>query len=233
MADLIMELSPAEEETSMVSYRSSQLGAGVMSNDWKTMRTFDSYFGKPIHIAIWVQKERVRFWINNEKVYDIPNGAPEKVAFDRLFFETEPSMYTEQQLGMYVTNIKVAEGAPDLRSKLITEGRWATTGILFDVASDVIKPESYGVLKEIAGVLKDNPSVRVKIIGHTDSDGDNGKNLDLSKRRAAAVRNKLLGEFKIEAGRLETDGMGESKPVADNATKEGKLQNRRVEFIKL
>ena len=142
-------------------------------------------------------------------------------------------MYTEAQVGMYVSNIKIAEGAPDLRSKLITEGKMETTGILFDVASDRIRPESYGVLKEIATVLKDNPSVKVKITGHTDSDGDDQQNLDLSRRRAAAVKKALSTEFKIEADRMSTDGAGETKPAADNGTREGKFQNRRVEFTRL
>jgi len=88
-------------------------------------------------------------------------------------------------------------------------------------------------LKEIAAVLSENPDVKVKIIGHTDSDGEDAKNLDLSKRRAAAVKAALSKEFNIDAGRMETDGLGETKPVADNKTSEGKAQNRRVEFVKL
>jgi len=133
----------------------------------------------------------------------------------------------------YLSNLKVALANPDSRSKLITEGKWSTTGILFDVNSDKIKPTSYGVLKEIAATLSENADVKVKIIGHTDSDGDDAKNLDLSKRRAAAVKIILSSEFGIDASRMETDGEGESKPVGDNKTAEGKAQNRRVEFIKL
>ena len=99
--------------------------------------------------------------------------------------------------------------------------------------SDKIKPTSYGTLKEIATILTENADVKVKIIGHTDTDGDDAKNLDLSKRRAAAVKTALSKEFNIDESRLDTDGMGETKPVADNNTSEGKAQNRRVEFIKL
>ena len=72
----------------------------------------------------------------------------------------------------------------------------------------------------------------MKIVGHTDSDGDDAKNLDLSKRRAASVKIILSTEFGIDASRMETDGLGETKPVGDNKTPEGKAQNRRVEFIK-
>ncbi|HEX2523287.1 MAG TPA: OmpA family protein, partial [Terriglobia bacterium] len=70
------------------------------------------------------------------------------------------------------------------------------------------------------------------IVGHTDSDGDDAKNLDLSKRRAASVKNMLASEFQIDAGRMETDGKGESQPADKNATAAGRANNRRVEFVK-
>ncbi|MDP4206191.1 MAG: OmpA family protein, partial [Bacteroidota bacterium] len=127
----------------------------------------------------------------------------------------------------------LAAGAPDTRNKLITEGKWTTRGICFDTNSDVIKPESYGVLKEIATVLNENSTVNVKIIGHTDSDGDDTFNLELSKKRAIAVKNALSNNFNIDASRMETDGKGKKEPVASNDTPEGKANNRRVEFIKL
>ena len=96
-----------------------------------------------------------------------------------------------------------------------------------------MKPESYGTLKEIAAALSENPGVRVKIIGHTDSDGDDAKNMDLSKRRAESVKNELARTFGIDAARFETDGKGETQPVAPNDNAVNKALNRRVEFIKL
>ncbi len=104
---------------------------------------------------------------------------------------------------------------------------------MFDHASAVIRPESYGVLKEISSVLSENASVKIKVTGHTSNDGDDAANMQLSKQRAAAVKEFLAKEFSIDATRIETDGSGETKPVADNTTKEGKAQNRRVEFTKL
>ena len=80
--------------------------------------------------------------------------------------------------------------------------------------------------------MKKNEGFKVNIIGHTDSDGSDAANLELSKKRAAAVRTALAEEFGIDASRMQSDGKGESKPVADNKTKEGKSQNRRVEFVK-
>jgi len=71
------------------------------------------------------------------------------------------------------------------------------------------------------------------VIGHTSSDGDDKANMELSKKRAAAVKDILVSEFGLDASRFEPEGKGESQPVADNKTKEGKVLNRRVEFIKL
>jgi outer membrane protein OmpA-like peptidoglycan-associated protein len=115
----------------------------------------------------------------------------------------------------------------------MTTGKFVTYGITFDVNSDKIKPESYGTLKDIANVLKENAAVKVKIIGHTDADGDAAKNIDLSKRRALSVKNELSKNFGIDASRMETDGKGKTEPIAPNDTPANKAQNRRVEFVKL
>jgi outer membrane protein OmpA-like peptidoglycan-associated protein len=88
-------------------------------------------------------------------------------------------------------------------------------------------------LKELADVLTKYADIKIKIVGHTDSDGTDAANLELSKKRAAAVKEALAKDFSIDAARMETDGKGESESVGDNKTKEGKAQNRRVEFIKL
>lgn len=177
------------------------------------------------HMAIWVQKSRLRLYQNEYKVFDLPKAFPTCcVKPDRIRFENGAAM---------VTNIRIAVGAPDTRNKLITEGKLVTYGIYFDVNKDIVKPESYGTLKEIAAALTENPDVRVKIIGHTDSDGADAANLDLSKRRAASVKNELSKGFGIDASRMETDGKGETEPVAPNDTPANKALNRRVEFLKL
>lgn len=187
--------------------------------------------GTPVHVALWLQKQRIRVWLNEKKVLDAPKAIPTDLNFNHMRIDITGQSAIAFQY--YVSNFKVAEATPDTRSKLITEGKWSTNGILFDVNSDQIKPVSAGILREIASTLNENPTVRVKIVGHTDSDGDAGKNLDLSKRRAAAVKTILLSDYKIDEQRLETSGEGGTKPIADNKTPEGKAQNRRVEFIKL
>jgi len=177
------------------------------------------------HIAIWVQKSRVRLYQDQNKIVDLPKAFPTGcVKPDRLRFESGAAM---------ISNIRIAVGAPDMRNKLMTEGKLITYGIYFDVNKDVVKPESYGTLKEIAAILNEVPDVQVKIVGHTDADGADAANLDLSQRRAASVKNELVKSFGVNGDRLVTDGMGESQPVAANDTPANKALNRRVEFIKL
>jgi outer membrane protein OmpA-like peptidoglycan-associated protein len=131
----------------------------------------------------------------------------------------------------FIGNIRIAAGLPDTRKNLAANGKYVTTGILFDVNSDVIKPESYGVIKEIATILKATPGVKVTIIGHTDSDGDEAKNLALSRRRAESVKKALVNDFAVDGNLLSTDGKGEAEPFTDNDTPQNKANNRRVEFV--
>jgi OmpA-OmpF porin, OOP family len=175
------------------------------------------------HISIWVQKTRLRLYINENKVFDLPRAISTTSKFDRFRIADGAGL---------ISNIRIAVGAPDMRNKLMTEGKLVTYGIYFDVNKDVVKPESYGTLKEIAKILNEVPDVKVKIVGHTDSDGADAANLDLSKRRAASVKNELVKNFNVNGDRLVTDGMGESQPVAANDTPANKALNRRVEFIK-
>lgn len=223
---------PAEGGRSKMDIRTFKLGREYYNGDDQVVSILSDYFGKPIHIAIQVQKERMRVWAGQDKIFDAPKAIAQGTLFNQLFFEIHTSSYKEDQYGMYVSNLKVAKGIPDTRHKLVEEGKFSTTGILFDVNSDVIKPESYGVLKDVANVLKENADIKVKVIGHTDSDGDDQKNLQLSQKRSAAVAKALQETFGIEAARFQTEGKGETVPLGDNKTKEGKAQNRRVEFIK-
>jgi OOP family OmpA-OmpF porin len=180
---------------------------------------------KKYHIAFWVQKTRIRIYQDQVKVFDLPKALTiPSVKFDRIRFEDGAAM---------VTNIRIAIGAPDMRNKLLTEGKLVSYGIYFDVNKDVVKPESYSTLKTIAGIMTENPDLKVKIVGYTDSDGADAANLDLSKRRGASVKNELVKTFGIDASRLESDGMGEAQPIAPNDTQANKALNRRVEFIKL
>lgn len=105
-------------------------------------------------------------------------------------------------------------------------------GIYFDFASDRLKPESTPVLDEIAGVLKDNPDWKLTVNGHTDNVGGDAYNLDLSKRRAAAVKQALVTRYQVAPDRLSTDGFGATRPVDTNDTLAGRARNRRVELTR-
>jgi len=180
------------------------------------------------HVILWVQNRRVRIYHQGGKVLDVPTNIYEGSKFSRLCFK----LYRGASSGSYISNIKITTAAPDTRNKLLTEGKLVTYGIYFDVNKDEVKPESYGTLKDIATILNEVPDVKVKIVGHTDSDGQDAANLDLSKRRAASVKAELAKSFEVNADRLETDGMGETQPVAKNDSPVNKALNRRVEFIK-
>jgi len=180
------------------------------------------------HVIIWVQRRRVRVYHQGAKTLDLPTLLYQGTTFNRFRFDGWSSYATP-----FISNIKITTAAPDVRSKLITEGRMISYGINFDSGRDVIKPESYGAIKAIADVLKENPGVKVCVVGHTDSDGNAASNLDLSKRRAAAVKTCLVSVFGIDAALIETDGKGQSEPLAPNNTTEGKAKNRRVEFVKI
>lgn len=205
----------------------SQAEGDNLANDFK-MPQWSVEGERFARISMWRQKGRLRVYVNEHKLMDIPrffnSAKPYQLSFFRDFFN---------DCNLLITDIKFAVGLPDTRNKLITEGRFSTTGVLFDFQKANVKPESYGVIKEIATALKENPTVRVNIIGHTSNDGDANANLALSKQRAAAVKQVLINEFGIEANRMETDGKGGAEPVDKSGTAAGKANNRRVEFVKL
>lgn len=232
-AELELMIAPYPDDRSKISIETHDDRELFFSKHGRDLPQLGAYVNKRTHFAFWVQGSRLRLWINGEKVYDLPQAMPTRAAFTQLAFETHNSPYEEEQLGYYLSNVRFAQGAPDLRSKFLAEGRFATSGILFSSNSDVIQPESAGVLAEIAALLKENAALRVQIVGHTDSDGDDAKNLTLSKARAAAVKAALSTQYGIDAARMDSDGKGEAQPAAPNATAEGKARNRRVEFVKL
>ena len=183
-----------------------------------------------IKVSIWRQGQRLRVYLNENKILDMPKVLPAGMKPNLLVFE--PYDLNEEDK-YFISNLRIAVGNPDTRNKLLTDGKLVTSGILFAVNSADIKTESYGVLKEIAGILNENKDIKVKIVGHTDSDGDDAMNLELSKKRAEAVKNTLAKDFGIDPGRMETDGKGEQEPLAPNTDAIAKANNRRVEFVKM
>jgi OOP family OmpA-OmpF porin len=217
-----LKISPEYDNVSWTNYSEKD---GGYKNSGGSSFMFKA--GEKYHIAFWIQKQRLRMYANETKILDLPRGLIEDYLYNIFRIETN------DDITPMITNFKIAAGLPDMRNKLLTEGKIISYGIQFDINSDKIKPESYATVKEIAQVLKENPAVKIKIVGHTDSDGDDALNMDLSKRRAISVKNELIKTYGIETIRLETDGKGESMPLAPNDNILNKAKNRRVEFIKL
>jgi OOP family OmpA-OmpF porin len=222
-----LNMLPGVEGNGSSEYERKKNSAGEAPT--KTQISHFKNVSKPVHVSIWRQKERLRVYLNEDKTWDVPKAILPEAKLNAVVFE----MQLTDNWHFLITNIRLATGAPDTRNKILTQNKWVTHGILFDVNSATIKPESYGTLKEMANVLKEIADLKVKIVGHTDADGKDDANLDLSKRRAASVKEALSKEFGIDASRMETDGKGENEPIDNNTTPAGKANNRRVEFIKI
>jgi outer membrane protein OmpA-like peptidoglycan-associated protein len=135
-----------------------------------------------------------------------------------------------------IENVKIDFVVPhpvNLVEKQLAETKKAVTwGIYFDFNKDTIKPESAPVLKEIAQAMTNNPDWKLTVAGNTDNIGGDAYNLDLSKRRAAAVKQALVTQYHMAPERLSTDGYGASHPIETNDTLEGRARNRRVELTR-
>jgi len=132
-----------------------------------------------------------------------------------------------------VNGIDDEDGCPDAVKrtvKVVKRNIEIGDKVYFDTNKATIKKKSHQLLRQVADILKENPHIElVRIEGHTDSQASDAYNLKLSQRRADAVR-RFLTKQGVEAKRIEAEGFGESKPVADNTTRDGREQNRRVEF---
>lgn len=191
---------------------------------------------KVIKIAYEANGKRIRMFVNGKKMVDLPTQF--KPEYRKAFYLTSiTSGWKEtEDAYFYIGNLVIAETGKDERSAvlkdLMEKGNFSTNAILFASGSDKIQAESNAIISQIYDALSQAPDMKIKIVGHTDSDGDNNSNLALSKKRANAVKMKLAS-MGIDASRMTTDGKGENEPVSDNDSASGKAQNRRVEFIKL
>jgi outer membrane protein OmpA-like peptidoglycan-associated protein len=182
-------------------------------------------FNQPYKQAVWIQNGRLRVYVNGVRIVDV-----NQVQLPAL---TGADLYSEDAADRVGYRLaRFAESTPDFSQVITSSGRYVTHGILFDTDSDKLKPESAPVIKAIAQGLDKNPNLKLQIEGHTDSTGEAAHNLDLSKRRAEAVKSVLVSQFGVSADRLTTVGLGASKPIDSNDTPSGRAQNRRVEFVK-
>ena len=175
------------------------------------------------HIAIAVNKSTGKVYVDQYRVLSVNNLTGKA---DNINFEVHGYRDT------YIKNIRIAAGGIDIYKKVTTDGKIIMHGILFDVDKATLKPESMGSINEIYYLLKKDPSLKFEIDGHTDNTGEAAHNLTLSQQRADAVKAQLV-KMGIDGSRLSTKGFGDTKPISDNSTPEGKANNRRVEFVKM
>ncbi len=194
-------------------------------------KTLPAELGAGIHtMRIMATKSTIKCYIDNERVANVPAVEGFQPTSIRVYMDP---WLDEPDNPMLMGNVRYAEGGKTLKEQLDEAGRIVTHGILFDSGSDKIKAESYKTLADIGAMLTDNPTLRLSIEGHTDSDGADAANQTLSEKRAAAARTYLVDTYKIDAARLESKGWGEGQPIDTNDTPEGKANNRRVELVKL
>lgn len=186
----------------------------------------DSFENKWHHVAFIFKNGMMKLYIDQFRVVNVPRSTllPTKVFFGGIGNPESPLIFK---------NVKIAEGG-DMNTigQAFTNGKYISHGIRFDVNKATIKPESIGEINAIVKILKENSVLKMEVGGFTDSDGDDTANLKLSQARADAVKSQLVS-LGIEANRLIARGYGEAKPIGDNATFEGKANNRRVEFVKM
>lgn len=187
-----------------------------------------------VRVQVWRQDARLRVYTDGTKIWDLPDAFQEGINYNTVvFYLNDYHEHDGLNDRLYVNDIVLAEAGADTRHKLIETGSFTTNEILFDTNKATIKPSSETVLAELGEALKSAPDFKVMIIGHTDGDGKSADNQKLSEKRAESVKTYLVSKFGIEASRMQTSGKGASQPIADNATNEGKAQNRRVEFKKI
>ena len=183
----------------------------------------DNYTNKWHHIAIAYKNKQMKIYLDQNRLYVIPEVKDDGI-----------NKFAVRVSGKcVVTNIRLAEGGGmTMLGQKFTDAKIVTHGINFDVNKAIIKPESMGTLNMIAQIMKDNPDIKFDVEGFTDNSGDPAHNLTLSQNRADAVKAQLIS-MGVSSARLTSRGFGETKPISDNNTPEGKANNRRVEFVKL
>jgi outer membrane protein OmpA-like peptidoglycan-associated protein len=184
---------------------------------------------EPYRVRIQGDGKYLKVYLNESRVSNIPNA--DFARTNEITFHFDGNTWGGTQAAPLIGNLSINGGGKELYDALVADGRVATQGILFDTGSDVIKPHSTPTLEEITSMLKDHADLKLVIEGHTDNVGDAAANQSLSEKRAAAVKTYLVGKG-IDASRLESKGLGATKPKVSNDTPEGRQTNRRVELVK-
>ena len=184
------------------------------------------------HLSFSFNKRAIKMYINGVRVANIPNAAKPaslQIYMRRSVVHSKEDFKYPPNAG--ITNIRIAKGAVPLYDRMMSDGKFITYGITFDVGKATIKPESMGEINRIVTLMTENPDLKFSVEGHTDSTGNAASNQTLSEQRSQAIVAKLV-ELGIAQDRLTAVGKGQNSPIADNNTDEGRAKNRRVEFVK-
>ena len=179
-----------------------------------------------IHVAVAYTRGKMKAYFNETRLINIPH-----LSFDPTGI-TIRALHSRDNSHFYIKNIRIAQGGVKYYDRVMQDGKIITNGIRFEVNKSTLRPESMGIINEIAALMQEHPDIAFSVEGHTDSDGDEALNQTLSEQRAATVVSTLT-KLGIDANRLTTKGWGASQPLESNATPEGKANNRRVEFVKM
>ena len=207
-----------------VSFNGTASGVSLSKNLSEEMQ--NNFDNKWHHVAIASKNHQLKVYIDQSRTLVVPDTKEdyENVTFAGIGNEQSPIIFK---------NVRIASGGNmNMIGKKFTESKIVTHGINFDVDKASIRPESMGTLNMIVQVMKDNPDIKFEVDGHTDNSGSAPHNMALSQQRADAVKDQLV-KMGIDASRLSTKGFGDSKPIGDNNSLEGKANNRRVEFVKM
>jgi outer membrane protein OmpA-like peptidoglycan-associated protein len=186
----------------------------------------EKFFNRWHHIALAFRKQQMKVYVDQYRVLVIPHTSlsPVHLELDGIGDQNAPIVFK---------NMRIASGGNmNMLGKKFTDAKIITHGINFDIDKATLKPESMGTLNMIVSVLKDNPAIKFEIDGHTDNSGSAAHNLVLSQQRAESVKAQLVN-MGVDAARLTNRGFGDTKPISNNNTPEGKANNRRVEFVKM
>ena len=216
-----MPLSISFAEASFTPLGGSALTKGIGGQDWS-----EDFRNKWHHIAIACKNHQLKVYIDQTRTLVVPDTHADfvSVVFEGIGEVDHPIIFK---------NVRIASGGEmNMIGKKFTEAKIVTHGINFDIDKATIKPESMGTLNMIVQVMKDNSDIKFEVDGHTDNSGTAAHNLTLSQQRSNAVKDQLI-KMGIDALRLTAKGLGDTKPIDNNATLEGKANNRRVEFVKM
>lgn len=175
--------------------------------------------------ALSFNKRALKVYLDGFRVTNVPNVE------QGSSIVIEKHYSNDEQRG-YIKNVRIAKGAVPLYDRMMSDGKFITYGITFDVGKATIKPESMGEINRIVTLMTENPDLKFSVEGHTDSTGNATSNQTLSEQRSQAIVAKLV-ELGIAQDRLTAVGKGQNSPIADNNTDEGRAKNRRVEFVKM